>query len=238
MMQVRRSAREVGSWGWSIPFTRQPKLMDMLAGAKAAIDALRSARMLHQGELRVFWQEKGVRLGEIISLPIPNRNPLTDLIRSVEDSTPSGYTNPFINYIKVEGSGSMKLPGGSSSILKGLAEVNIFDFPDSVDIELTIHHDIWFPHGFDGYPHPQIHDLNSPRLTTVLQQIESELGEKTEPGDGTFFGQPGKLGMLPPEAGLRNETDLLDVTDISNVGWTFQEVPCGGEWRHAPRGMC
>lgn len=95
-----------------------------------------------------------------------------------------------------------------------------------MDIELTIHHDIWFPYAFDGSPHPQVCENNAPRLTAALQQIESGLGQETEPGDGTFFGQPGKLGMLPPEDDVIIDGNRMEVTDISNVGWTFQEIIC------------
>ena len=100
----------------------------------------------------------------------------------------------------------------------------IMNFSDSVDIELTIHHDIWFPHAFDGYPHPEVYGLNASRLTAALQQIESGLGQETEPGDGTFFGQPTQHGIFSPQRDLTNDPDLLDVTDISNVGWTFHEL--------------
>src|SRR5690625_243867 len=107
MMQIRRSAREVGSWMWSIPYTRHPNLRDILSVPQVAIDALQSERMLNQGNLRIFWEEKRSPLGEIASLPMPAGNILTDLLQSAENSTPSSYKQPFINYIKVEGDGSV-----------------------------------------------------------------------------------------------------------------------------------
>lgn len=225
-MQIRRSAREVGSWSWSVPSKDYPTIREQILTAQTPINVLKSERLLTPRQLQVFWRGRGRNQGGQEFINIPEGATLESLSRPINDSAPTANIDPFISYIKVKGIGFVDLPNSRTETFDGLAEVNIFHFPDSVDIELTIHHDVWFPHAFDGYPHPQIYELNTPRLTAALKQIESGLGQETEPGDGTFFGQPTQHGIFSPERDLTNDPDLLDVTDMQNVGWTFHEVPC------------
>ena len=224
MKTFRRAAREIGSWSWSVPCMGYPTVRDQLVTSHGAVDALISEQALTPHKLQVFWTGKGRQRGKSKSVSIPEGVPLEDLAHTVENSNPPASINPFISYIKVTGSGSVVLPNGNFATLDGLVEVNIFPFPGAVDIELTAHHDVWSPYAFDGSPHPLIYEKNAPRLTAVIQRIEATLGQETEPGEETFFGKPGKLGMIPPEDNLIMDGKILEVTDIDNVGWTFQDI--------------
>jgi hypothetical protein len=172
--------------------------------------------------LQTFWTEKGTHKGGNSSVDIPEGHILTDSAEAIANSFPPGQAT-LINYIKITGNGIAKLPGEHDVMVNGLTELNLFPFEESVDAELTIHHDFWFPYSFEGSPQPQVYEANAPRLASALSSIEKRLDWDTEPGDSTFFGKPNKRGMIPPGNDLIIDGKRMEVTDMKQVGWTFQE---------------
>lgn len=222
MNTIKRASREAGSWSWSVPCAGEPAVREMLSTAQSACDLLIEMRIMRPEVLQVLWSEKGVHRGEKFSLEVPEGLGLTDCADVVADSAPPWGT-VMINYMAITGKGTVKRPDESDIAVNSLVELNLLPFGESFDIELTIHHDFWFPYSFDGSPQLQKYKANAPRLALVLDGIENRIQQETEPGDRTFFGQPEKSGIRPPENDLIIDGRRIEVTDMGQVGWEFQE---------------
>lgn len=82
-------------------------------------------------------------------------------------------------------------------------------------VTLHTYSDAWLTHSLRGFPQPQVHAANAPRLAEALQAVSELTGDVADPGDPTWFATPAVAGFeeLPDE-----EPELLD-------SWEMYEVP-------------
>ncbi|MEU9099793.1 hypothetical protein [Streptomyces sp. NPDC048361] len=76
---------------------------------------------------------------------------------------------------------------------------------------MTVFHDIWGWFDFAGRPHPGVQERNAPRLAAALTDLNPMLGVNAEPGEATYFGISGDLGVETPDA--LEDGSGPDVTD-------------------------
>ncbi|WP_152477052.1 hypothetical protein [Nocardiopsis salina] len=224
-MSIRRSSREIASWDWTVPFKEEPQISKLVELLDTTHSVLKELSLLRTEKISIQW-------APIASYGVPETTIYLDneprparLHDQVTSALPTEARGPHIAYISLMGDGlildSKKLP----IAVRGLFEINGFWNCDSIDIELTAHHDVWFPYAFDGTPHPIVYANNAPNLTKAIHGIESALNQRVEPGDVTFFCEPGPEGILPPDDDEIINGHYFDVTRMKGPLWTFESLP-------------
>ncbi|MFB7656291.1 MULTISPECIES: hypothetical protein [unclassified Streptomyces] len=139
--------------------------------------------------------------------------PLGDdrLPERVVSSRPSGFPKAEVDDIHVIGPGGWIDAGGQAHREPRLIELSVSPAPVGLSAEVSVHHDIWSWFDFAGRPHPDIYQRNAPRLAAALEELNSVLGVRGEPGEATYFGSATDLGIATSDA-LDDGTGP-DVTD-------------------------
>ena len=222
---IRRSSREIASWDWFVPFDAAPSMQDLVRTLVQAHDALDDLNLFRVREALLYWA------------PRASGDAPADQVHMGDDYAPArtfdrimggierGSCAQDVQYFSFLGRGMARDSDGRSIAVDGLFELNGFWNPNSIDIELTAHHDVWFPHAFDGSPQPRIYRHNAPRLTEAIHAIGTALDTEVEPGDVTFFCEPGPEGILLPDDDEIIDGMYFDVTPMRGPWWTFHETP-------------
>src|SRR5699024_6666003 len=152
-------------WDWFVPFDAAPSMQDLVRTLVQAHDALDYLNLLKPNEVILRWRpsETGDASHDLIRIEKSSR-PARIFDRIVDEIGCEPGTR-YVRYMSLLGHGVARDPHRRPIIVDGLFELNCFWHSDSVHVELTAHHDVWFPYAFDGSPHPKIYRHNAPSLT-------------------------------------------------------------------------
>jgi hypothetical protein len=151
----------------------------------------------------------GIDITTTLALTLPLGDPR--LPERVLSSRPSGFPNAECDDVHVMGAGVWMNAAGKPHREPRLVDLSVSPAPVGLSAEISLHHDIWGRFDFSGRPHPDVHRHNAPRLAAALQDINSMLGVKGEPGEVTYFGFATELGIGTPDA--LEDGSGPDVTD-------------------------
>ncbi|MDA0563780.1 hypothetical protein LG943_05480 [Streptomonospora sp. S1-112] len=198
MVLLYRSDAPVASWTWEVGAPGGgPGGLDL--GARVAVtaaDVLEKTELLHLRAVEVSWAapdgtEAPFRTRVSSSQPFTAEN----LAQRIRDARPAGDPDLPPAALALIGAGRWFAPGGDSRTDPALLTGTVRLGPSAAYLELAAHHDIWAEHDFFGTPHPEIHELNAPRLSAGLRAVEQALGSPGTPGGPTFFGTPFNHGV-------------------------------------------
>lgn len=212
MSTLMRAPRECGSWFWDLDEVAGPGLESALLVASRMAEILGHHQLLAPHKIEYDWyvlDSGGIGIKTSLALTIPLADPL--LPERVLNSRPSGFPNAEVDDIHVVGVGTWINSSGELRREPRLVDLSVSPAPVGLSAELAVHHDIWGWFDFAGRPHPDVHQLNAPRLAAALQDLNSMLGIKGEPGEVTYFGFATELGIGTPDA--LDDGSGPDVTD-------------------------
>ncbi|WP_199791392.1 hypothetical protein [Streptomyces sp. 142MFCol3.1] len=212
MSTLMRAPRECGSWFWDLDEVAAPGLESALAMAARMADVLGKHELLTPHRLEYDWyvlDSGGIDITTSLALTVPLGDPR--LPERVLRSRPSGFPDAEVDDIHVVGTGTWIDSQGKTHREPRLVDLSVSPAPVGLSAELAVHHDVWGWFDFAGRPHPDVHQHNAPRLAAALQDLNSSLGVKGEPGEVTYFGFATELGIGTPDA--LDDGSGPDVTD-------------------------
>ncbi|WDV51304.1 hypothetical protein PV963_13420 [Streptomyces coeruleorubidus] len=212
MSTLMRAPRECGSWFWDLDEVAAPGLASALVVASKMTELLRRHELLTPHRLEYDWyvlDSGGVGITTSLALTVPLEDPR--LPERVLSSRPAGYPDAEVDDVHVVGAGAWIDAEGKPHLEPRLVDLSVSPAPVGLSAEISVHHDIWGWFDFSGRPHPDVHQHNAPRLAAALQEINSMLGVKGEPGEVTYFGFATELGIGTPDA--LDDGSGPDVTD-------------------------
>jgi hypothetical protein len=178
-------------------------LTQTLATASKMANILGEFGLLRPGGLEYRWHVTGTGPIGIVTRLVFMRNPLADadLADRILASRPVGYPKAHPFELEIIGIGTWIDEVGEEHDEVGLVNLTVPAEPSSEFAELTVHHDIWSFHAFDGKPHPEIYRRNAPRLTEALKKLNDLMGFEAKVGSGTMFGEAEGLGIRLENSG-------------------------------------
>jgi hypothetical protein len=187
-------------------------LESALSTAAVMAEVLRRWELLTPHSLEYGWYVLdtggiGVTTSLALTVPLGDKR----LPERVLNTRPSGFPNAEVDDLRVIGTGNWIDASGVGHREPRLIELSVSPAPVGLSAEVLVHHDVWAWFDFAGRPHPEIHQHNAPRLAGALEELNSVLGVRAEPGEATYFGSSTDLGIATADA-LDDGTGP-DVTD-------------------------
>lgn len=112
-------------------------------------------------------------------------------------------------WLEIGGPGVWFDVDGRERVAEGLLTLSV-DLTNP-DVSVQVFHDIWMTHDFHGVPHPEIHAVNAPRLTALLEQFSELLDAEAIAGEPTAYATP--VGLTVRNA-LNFRGDAIDLGDM------------------------
>ncbi|MFC7828543.1 hypothetical protein [Streptomyces sp. NPDC057375] len=201
MSTLMRSPRECGSWFWDLEEVAVPGLESALTAAAKMSEVLQRRDLLTPQRIEYGWYvldvgDIGVTTGLALTVPLED----DCLPGRVVSSRPSGFPSAEVDDIHVAGPGNWIDAAGAAHSEPRLIELSVSPAPVGLSAEISVHHDIWAWYDFTGTPHPDVYQRNAPRLAAALEELNSVLGVRGEPGEATYFGSATNLGIATPDA--------------------------------------
>lgn len=189
MSKLLRAPSHVGSWLWYVDTPEIPSLISSLSIISKMTCVLEKHELLVSDVIEVCWNEYGKGKVGIWTRVAPGF-PFTDprYPEFVQQSRPSGFPDAYPAHIETVSVGTWIGTAGRMHQELQLVNLTVSPDPHEIQVEISVHHDIWSWYSFSGHPHPEIYDQNAPRLATALQEVESLLQTETENGESTYFG--------------------------------------------------
>jgi hypothetical protein len=211
MSTLMRAPRECASWFWDLDESATPGLEAALATAARMSAVLLEHHLLEPSALEWGWFIPQLG-GMAATTRIPLQGPLDDagLPQRVRDMRPAAFPDAELGDILISGSGSWLDTEGSRHSEHRLVELSVSPEPLGLSAEVAVFHDIWSPFDFKGFPHPEVHERNAPRLAAALQSLDVLLGVAAEPGEPTYFGSADGYGVKVPDVIDGRGPDLTD----------------------------
>ncbi|MFD7169764.1 hypothetical protein [Streptomyces violascens] len=214
MSTLMRAPRECGSWFWDLDEVVGPGLEPALATAAQMAEILSKHGLLTPHKLTCDWyvlDVGSIGITTTLMLANPASGPGPSLPERIRQSRPQGFPAAEVADIHMVGSGTWIDAHGNQHIEPQLVDLSVSLTPIGLSAELSVFHDIWGWFDFAGRPHPEVHEQNAPRLAAALTDLNSMLGVNAEPGEATYFGISGDLGVETPDA--LEDGSGPDVTD-------------------------
>ncbi|MFJ3713463.1 MULTISPECIES: hypothetical protein [unclassified Streptomyces] len=213
MSLLMRAPRECASWLWELNDNFTPGLQSAIKAAAQASEVFKNHGLLNPNGLEWDWFVFGLGgTGVHTRLSLAGKS-LDDalLVERVLECRPSGFPDAQVGDILVTGTGIWLDSNGNEHLEERLVEMTVSPDSTGLSVEVAVFHDIWSEFDFHGYPHPEIHKHNAPRLTRALLALESSLGEIGQPGDATYFGSAAGYGLQAPDVLDGRGPDLTDL---------------------------
>jgi hypothetical protein len=206
MSTLLRAPSEVGSWLWYVEASENAEVSDSLAIIAKVASVLKKHGLLKLDVIEVCWNEHGkgkIGIWTRVSTNVPFDYLTYD--KFVQQSRPSGFPNAYAAHIDAVGTGTWIDSNGRRRQEVQLVNLMVSPDPDEIQVEISVHHDIWSRYDFSGYPHPDVYSQNAPRLAAALEEVEKTIQVETENGEGTYFGVSEGFWIKPPDP-----EDLVD----------------------------
>lgn len=206
MSTLLRAPSEVGSWLWYVETSRNAEISDSLVIIAKVASVLKKHELLNINLVEVCWSEYGkgkIGIRTRVSANVPFDSSAYE--NFVQQSRPSGFPSAYAAHIDAVGAGTWIDSNGRRRREVQLVNLMVSPDPDEIQVEISVHHDIWSRYDFSGYPHPDVHGQNAPRLAAALEEVEKTLQVETENGEGTYFGVSEGFWIKPPDP-----EDLVD----------------------------
>ncbi|MGW8327937.1 hypothetical protein ACWGLE_08570 [Streptomyces sp. NPDC055897] len=201
MSTLMRAPRECGSWFWDLDEAAAPGLESALATAAQMAEILSKHGLLTPHKLTYDWYVLDVgSIGITTTLALTNSMTDPSLSERIRQSRPQGFAAAEVDDIHIVGSGTWIDAHGDRHTEPRLVDLSVSPAPIGLSAELSVFHDIWGRYDFAGRPHPEVREQNAPRLAAALTDLNSMLGVNAEPGEATYFGAAGSLGIETPDA--------------------------------------
>ncbi|WP_083932613.1 hypothetical protein [Nocardiopsis halophila] len=211
-----RAPEPAGSWEW---FFDTGKVEAGFADSLSVLEVV--ARVLHRHGLltvdavEICWEyPRGRRRPrDWRTVPVCGAVDSPECAESLLATRPQDVSDAEMLLLRVHGNGTWIDAQGNAHTEADLVIAETMLLDEDVAVDVSVHHDVWAPHAFNGAPHPEVHAANAPRLAAALKEIESTLQTPINPGEVTYFGAVEGYGIFEPEPGdLDNGWDI-DRTD-------------------------
>ncbi|POX38644.1 hypothetical protein C3486_22085 [Streptomyces sp. Ru73] len=206
-----RAPEECASWEWELDGFAPPGLESALDTASRMAELLRRHGLLEPSRVEWRWFVYGVGgIGVTTGLSVMGRLDPADLAQRIQQSRPAGYPEAQAGVLTVSGTGTWFDADGEERREQDLVVLSVDPDERHLAADVAVFHDIWGHFDFKGFPHPEIHKRNAPRLAAALQELETLLGTAAEPGDATYFGRAEGYGIEMPDVIDGRGPDLTD----------------------------
>ncbi|WP_150241607.1 hypothetical protein [Nocardiopsis quinghaiensis] len=185
MSTLLRAPSEVGSWLWYVEAFKKPNIVVVARVASV----LEKHELLKLHAIEICWNEYGkgkIGIWTKVAPGIPFTDPL--YAKFVHQSRPSGFPNAHVAHIDTVSTGIWIDASGRRRQEHQLVNLTVSPDPDEIQVQISVHHDIWSWYDFSGHSHPEVYGQNAPRLAAALEEVEKELQAETENGESTYFG--------------------------------------------------
>ncbi|WP_244176909.1 hypothetical protein [Streptomyces albus] len=208
---LMRAPEECASWEWELDHFAPPGLASALSTAARMSESLRKHGLLEPSQIEWLWFVYGVGgIGIKTTLPVRGRIDPSDLAQRIERSRPSGHPNAQVGNLTVSGRGTWFDAEGEERHEQDLVVLSVDPDEYQLTADVAVYHDIWGYFDFRGYPHPEIHKRNAPRLAAALRELEEILGTTATTGDATYFGRAEGHSIEMPDVIDGRGPDLTD----------------------------
>jgi len=167
--------------------------------------------------------------GEVVAADgVPGPAEAAGVVTSLADQVRAGMRSGEVGSVDafVECSGVVVVDTEGEEVLQeGLFRLGAASFADFVTVDLVTYTDVWLPCDLKGRPQPEVYGANGPRLSAVLHDLSSALGEEADPDDPTHFAKPTPTGA----------ENYFDADGRASDVWGSFEVPSRYDvFTHAP----
>ncbi|MFI0781136.1 hypothetical protein [Streptomyces sp. NPDC021212] len=208
---LMRAPEECASWDWDLGHFAPPGLESALSTAARMSELLRDHGLLEPSRVEWRWFVYGVGgIGIKTTLPVTGRLDPADLAQRIERSRPSGYPDARVGNLTVSGRGTWFDAEGEERYEQDLIVLSVDPDECYLSADVAVFHDIWGHFDFRGFPHPEIHKRNAPRLAAALGELDALLGVTAVAGDATYFGRAEGHGIEMPDVIDGRGPDLTD----------------------------
>ncbi|MEU1899314.1 hypothetical protein ABZ512_13105 [Nocardiopsis dassonvillei] len=214
MSKLLRAPSEVGSWLWYIEAPEKPDISDSLTVVAKLAGVLGKHELLKSDIMEVCWSQYGkgkIGIWTRISPGVAFAD--SRYADFVQQSRPSGFPDAYAAHIETVSTGIWIDADGRRHRERQLVSLVVSPEPGEIQVEISVHHDIWSWYDFAGHPHPEIYDQNAPRLAAALENVEKVLQVETENGEGTYFGVSEGFWIKRPDAEDLVDGLAMDSTD-------------------------
>ncbi|MEV2275831.1 hypothetical protein AB0I72_09610 [Nocardiopsis sp. NPDC049922] len=214
MSTLLRAPSEVGSWLWYVEGPEKPDIGDSLDVLARVAGVLEKHGLFRSDVLEVCWNEYGrgkIGVWTRLAPGVPYTDPRYAAF--VRQSRPSGFPQAHAAHLDTVSTGTwIDARGGRRQELQ-LVNLTVSPEPGEIEVEVSVHHDIWSWYDFSGHPHPEVHDRNAPRLAAALEEVETALQTGTENGESTYFGVSEGFWIKRPDPEDLVDGLAMDATD-------------------------
>ncbi|MDA2810518.1 hypothetical protein O4J56_07700 [Nocardiopsis sp. RSe5-2] len=211
-----RAPEPAGSWEWFFDTGKvEAGFADSLSMLAVVAGVIRRHGLLTVDAVEICWEYPRGRRRPRDWRTVPvcgavdSSECAESLLATRPDSDPA-YAELLL--LQAHGSGTWIDAQGGAHTESDLLLVETMPLDEKVAVDVSVYHDIWAPHAFNGAPHPELHAANAPRLAAALKEIESTLQTPINPGEVTYFGAVEGYGIVEPEP-----DDLDDGWDIDRT---------------------
>ncbi|MFD3686447.1 hypothetical protein ACFWTE_16670 [Nocardiopsis sp. NPDC058631] len=214
MSNLLRAPSEVGSWLWYVEAPENPDISDSLVVVARVASVLEKHDLLKSDVIEICWSEYGkgkIGIWTKAAPGIPFADPRYATF--VQQGRPSGFPKAHAAHIETVSTGAWIDASGKRHQELQLVNLMVSPDPNEIQVEISVHHDIWSWYNFSGHPHPEIYDQNAPRLAAALEEVETMLEAETENGEGTYFGTSEGFWIKRPDPEDLVDGLAMDATD-------------------------
>ncbi|MDA2805417.1 hypothetical protein [Nocardiopsis suaedae] len=215
MGRLLRAPEPAGSWMWFVGARKKTGLAESLSTLEVVTDILCRHELLTVGAIEICWEHPRVqrRPRDWRTVPLRGNIDTPECAESLLATRPPGASDARMLLLQAHGTGTWLDARGNACSEADLVIAEATPLDEDVAVEVAVYHDVWARYAFNGFPHPEVHRANAPRLATALKEIESTFDAYTEPGDHTYFGAVKGYGISDPEPFEIVDGRALDRTD-------------------------
>jgi predicted DNA-binding transcriptional regulator len=199
---------------WYLEAPKELGIGDSILVLGRVAGVLEKHGLLKSDVIEVCWSEYGkgkIGIWTRVAPGVPFTDPRYTIL--VQQSRPSGFPGAHAAHIDTVSTGTWIDASGSRHQERQLVNLTVSPEPGEIQVEVSVHHDIWSWYDFSGNPHPEIYDQNAPRLAAALEEIEKTLQTETENGEGTYFGVSEGFWIKRPDPEDLVDGLAMDSTD-------------------------